>query len=152
MLSPSWFQLLSSPPPRPTGLLKMKKVQGDCMFNAGSHLLPLRPFLLSHTNMARCKRRQTPKSQTSSQILRARGGQRKRRRQSWHMKAVFEACYTGNDRFKRLHTLWGISVFWGWPGALYTLFSHTIERDQDNFIYEDGWLSLKPLSSEQFPK
>lgn len=42
------FQLcLHSPDPWPTGPLKMKKVQGDGMFNAWSHLPPLRPPLLS---------------------------------------------------------------------------------------------------------
>lgn len=42
------FQLcLHFPDPRPTGPLKMQKVQGDGMFNAWSALLPLGPLLLS---------------------------------------------------------------------------------------------------------
>ena len=32
------------------------------------------------------------------------------------------------------------------------LFSHTIKRDQESFIYEDGWVSLKPSPFEWFPK
>lgn len=46
------FQLcLHFPDPRPTGPLKMQKVQGDGMFNAWSALLPLGPLLLSQDSV-----------------------------------------------------------------------------------------------------
>lgn len=83
--------------PRPTGLLKMQKVQGERMFNAWS-----------------CQPR-------SSELIPDQdwGGWRwgVSKPQSWHMKAV-----SGNDRFQELQILWENSVFRGGPG-LFTVYS-----------------------------
>lgn len=101
ILSPSSiFQLcLHFPDPRPTGLLKMQKVQGESMFNAWS-----------------CQPR-------SSELIPDKDwggwGWGVSKPQSWHMKAV-----SGNDRFQELQILWGNGVFRGGPG-LFTVYSCT---------------------------
>lgn len=73
------------------------------------------------------------------------------------MKAIFEACYTGNGGLERLHMLLSLGEdrilgeAQGFLPAPFSL-SRTMKRHQESFIYEDGWISLKPLSLLQFPK
>ena len=71
------------------------------------------------------------------------------------MKAVFEACYTGNGRFEASHMLlcfYRICILGEAEGGLLFILTSTIKIDQESFIYEDGWISLKPLSSGHFSK
>lgn len=63
------------------------------------------------------------------------------------MKAVFEACYTGNGAFEESHMLlcfYRKSLLGEAEGDLLFILTYTIKTDQKSFIYEDELASNHP--------